>query len=113
MRNDRMNDELSRCQEIFARAAQAFQQGRFPEAERLADEILQIRPSERDALQMKVLAAVQSGRAAAVTATARKLVAEFPQDASAHNTLAAVLQQGGSSGEAIEALGRATQLDPN
>jgi len=108
-----MNPDQARLEKVLRQAMDAFQSGQWPRAEQLADEALGIAPRNYDAIQLKVLAMLNSGRAPEALPRAESMAALFPDDAFAHNSHGAVLQVLGRLDEAAGAYRKAVQLQPD
>jgi len=96
----------------FAEAAQAFQAGRFDEAERLARQVLERSPGHAQAAHLLGVALFQLGRADEALAAMRRSVALAPGSDAAHNDLGRVLFEHGELGEAERHCRRAIELNP-
>jgi predicted O-linked N-acetylglucosamine transferase (SPINDLY family) len=77
-----------------------------------AEAALALRPDNYEALQVRTLATLHSGRAAEALPGADRLAALYADDAFAHNTRGAVLQMLGRLEEAAAAFRRAAALAP-
>jgi len=90
----------------------ALSRGALASAIEQAEAALALAADNYEALQVKTLATLHSGRAPEALPGAERLVALFPDDAYAHNTRGAVLQLLGRFAEAAEAYRQATALAP-
>ena len=91
---------------------EAFQRGDWARAAQLAEEALAIDAGSYDAAQVRVLATLNAGRAGDALGLAEALIARFPDDAFAHNSLGAVLQVLGRLEEAAGAYRKAVAMAP-
>ncbi len=95
----------------FAAAAQAFQSGRYAEAERLARQALAAAPRRAQAAHLLGVALFQQGRPDEALSELRRAVALAPDSDAAHNDLARILFERGELGEAERHCRRAVELN--
>ncbi|MEP6940080.1 MAG: sulfotransferase [Rudaea sp.] len=93
--------------------ANALQQGRPQEAERLTRAFLATAPNDEDALVVLGICLQEQGRAAEAAIPYRQLTSLHPQSALHWNNLGTVLRSAGQVLEAEAAYRRALDLDPN
>jgi protein O-GlcNAc transferase len=98
--------------ETFALALRRHQAGRLEEAERLYRDVLRTAPHHADALHLRGVLALQTGRDGDATALIGKAVAANGNEPTFHNSLGIALQRTGRVDEAVESYRRAIAIQP-
>ncbi|HEX4055050.1 MAG TPA: tetratricopeptide repeat protein [Tepidisphaeraceae bacterium] len=99
--------------EVFARAVQLHQSGRFAEAEGMYRQVLAQRPSHADAIHLLGLIAHQTGRSGVAADLIEKAIAINPRAADYHINLGVVLASSGRREEAVAAYRHGLMLKPD
>jgi len=93
-----------------AEARELLRQGRFVEAERLYERVLESSPNDIEALNMVALAELRQGRTPKARALLDRAVQIAPKDALTRHNMGRVLEAGGDSAGAISSWQAAVQL---
>ena len=104
---------LSQVRSLLSTAVEHHQAGRFPEAERIYRQILEVQPNQVDARQLLGTIAYQTGKTEEAIAHYQQALALNPNYAEVHNNLGAAFWQLGNAEAAIPAYREAVRLKPD
>ena len=104
---------LSQVQSLLSTGVEHHQAGRFPEAEGIYRQILQVQPNQVDARQLLGTIAYQTGKTEEAIAHYQQALKLNPNYPEVHNNLGAAFWKLGNAEAAIAAYREAIQLKPN
>ncbi|MEM8501147.1 MAG: sulfotransferase [Pseudomonadota bacterium] len=104
--------ELSPQKGQFAEAAELFLQGRYREAEKIAQELIRENPRDVNAASLLARVAIQAGCFSDAEALLKKIVQLAPRYVEAWHDLSTALKEQSRYSEAVEALETAIDIDP-
>lgn len=100
-------------EEAMAFAVELHRQGRLIDAEKIYRQILQVQPTQVDALHFLGVACCQLGKRDEAVTLIRRALSHAPDYAGAHNNLGNVYKEMGQGEEATACYRRALAADPN
>ncbi len=105
--------ELSPQKGQFAQAAELFLQGRYREAEKIAQELIRANPRDVNAASLLARVAIQANCFSDAEPLLRKIVQLAPRYVEAWHDLSTALKEQSRYAEAVEALETAIDIDPD